>query len=46
MFVEVRKDCYRLLGDRSSKCFEKSEEREEAARLGGESFTWSVFEKN
>ena len=29
---------------RSSKCFEKSKEREETARLRGESFTWSVFE--
>ena len=31
---------------RSSKCFEKSKEREETARLGGESFIWPVFETN
>ena len=32
---------------RSSKCFEKkNEEREETARLAGESFTWSAFETN
>ena len=26
------------------KCFEKSDKREETARLGGESFAWTVFE--
>ena len=36
---EDRVDCFR-----SSKCFEESKEREEIARLGGESFTWPVLE--
>ena len=31
---------------RGSKCFEESDEREEIAKLGGESFTWPVFETN
>ena len=48
MFVEVRKDCYRLLEEarwfRSYKCFEEIEKREKIRRLGGESSLWSVFE--
>ena len=32
--------------ERSSKCFEENKKREEVAILGGESFTWSVFETN
>ena len=46
MFMEVRKEWYRLLEDRwfrSCKCFEEIKEREKIRRLG-ESLTWSVFE--
>ena len=36
----------RLDGLEVLNVLKKNEEREETARLGGESFTWSVFETN
>ena len=36
----------RVDGLEAARVLEKSEEREETARLGGECFTWSVFETN
>ena len=33
-------------GLEAAKCFDESEEREMTARLGGEIFTWPVFETN
>ena len=49
MFMEVRKidtGCYSRQDGwfRSCNCFEQIKEREKIRRLGGEGFTWSVFE--
>ena len=53
MFMEVRKDCYRLLGEigyldglEAACVLKKAKKEKKTTRLGGESFTWSVFETN